>query len=335
MYVHHLAQYNATAWAIRPERLASMLDVTGRIHGSWGLSTGEDAAKFQAAIEAAAAARGRRPAAGAVARIRIEGPIEQKASIWTLLFGGAALDMIQAEFDAAVADPDVKGILLEVDSPGGTVYGVPELARRIRAARGSKPIVAVANAEAASAAYYLASQADEVVATPSGQVGSIGVVYLHTDLTGMAEKQGVAFRIFRSQERKADVNPYESLSDEAAADIQAKVDAYDAMFVRDVARGRGVSVEKVRSDYGAGRMFLAADALKAGLIDRVETLEEAASRLASGKVAAKSAPQASEESGEPGDPAGTGPIEVDEATLRERRARLVELMSPRRAKVGV
>lgn len=297
MFAIDFARYNETPWAIRPERLAAMLEVSGRLSS---VRLGED---FEAALELARVAGPRRAAAGAVARIRIEGPIEQKASIWTLLFGGAALDMIQAEFEEALKDPDVKGILLEVDSPGGTVYGVPELARRIRAARGSKPIVAVANAEAASAAYYLASQADEVVATPSGQVGSIGVVYLHTDLTGMAEKQGVAFRIFRSQERKADVNPYESLSDEAAADIQAKVDAYDAMFVRDVARGRGVSVEKVRSDYGAGRMFLAADALKAGLIDRIETVEEAASRLASGTVPAKSAPQASDESGEPGEPA--------------------------------
>lgn len=295
MYVYHLANYNATAWGIRPERLAAMLDVSGRIGGAWGLTTGDDPAQFQSAVEAAAVARGRRSERGPIARIRIEGTIEAKASIWTLIFGGTGLDMLAAEFDAAVRDPDVRGILLEIDSPGGTVYGVPELARVIRAARGSKPIIAVANAEAASAAYYLASQADEVSVTPSGQIGSIGVIYLHTDLTNMAAQQGVAFRIFRSQERKADVNPYESLSEEAAADIQAKVDAYDAMFVRDVARGRGVSVEKVRADYGAGRMFLAADALAAGMVDRVETIDEALARLASGKVVSRRAAQATEE----------------------------------------
>lgn len=301
-----------------------MLEVSG------ALSVASVSDDFEAALELARGGSSQRRNTGAVARIRIEGPIEQKASIWTLLFGGAALDMIAAEFDSALKDPDVKGILLEVDSPGGTVYGVPELARTIRAARGSKPIVAIANAEAASAAYYLASQADEVVVTPSGQVGSIGVVYLHTDLTGMAEKQGVAFRIFRSQERKADVNPYESLSEEAAADIQAKVDAYDQMFVQDVAKGRGVSVEKVRADYGAGRMFLAKDALKAGLVDRVETIDDTAARIASGSVVSRRAAQASDDI-EP----NAGPIEVDDETLRARRARLVELMSPRRAKVGV
>lgn len=321
MFVQDLARYCGTVWGIRPERLAAMLEVTGALSAA---AVGED---FAAALELARGGPSRRAQASAVARIRIEGPIEQRASIWTLLFGGAALDMIEAEFDAALKDPDVKGILLEVDSPGGTVYGVPELARRIRAARGQKPIVAVANAEAASAAYYLASQADEVVVTPSGQVGSIGVLYLHTDLTGMAEKQGVAFRIFRSQERKADVNPYESLSDEAAADIQAKVDAYDGMFVQDVARGRGVTVEKVRADYGAGRMFLAKDALKAGLIDRVETLEESMKRLAGGGVAARAAAQASDELA-----VDVGPIEEDEATRTARSARLVELVSPRRAK---
>lgn len=289
MFVRDLARYNSTAWAIRPERLAAMLEVSGHL-SAVGISD-----DFNAALELARGASAKRGAAQAVAHIRIEGPIEQRASIWTLLFGGAALDMIAAEFEQALADPNVKGILLEIDSPGGTVYGVPELARQIRAARGQKPIIAVANAEAASAAYYLASQADEVVATPSGQVGSIGVIYLHTDLTGAAEQQGVKFQIFRSQDRKADVNPYETLSEAAAADIQAKVDAYDAMFVRDVARGRGVSVEKVRADFGAGRMFLAADALKAGLIDRIETIDAAAARLAGGGVVSRQAAQASED----------------------------------------
>ena len=321
-----IAKYNSTAWAIRPERLAAMLDASGRISG---VRMGED---FEAAMELARGAAPRRSAANAVARIRIDGPIEQKATIWTLLFGGSACDMIAAEFEAALANPDVKGILLEIDSPGGTVAGIPELARTIRSARGRKPIVAHANAEAASAAYYLASQADEVVATPSGQVGSIGVIYLHTDLTGMAEQEGISFRIFRSQERKADINPYESLSEEAAADIQAKVDAYDAMFVRDVARGRGVSVEKVRADYGAGRMFLATDALKAGLIDRVEAIEETAARLASGTVAARQAATASDESGEPGEPA---PNPVPHEVVVARAAAIASWRFPQSTKEDV
>lgn len=279
----------------------------------------------EAMIEAARGRQERQRTGGAIARIPIYGTIQPKADIWTLFFGGAAIDMLTAEFRAALADPDVKGILLDIDSPGGTIYGVPELAREIRAARGQKPILAVASPEAASAAYYLGAQADEFSITPSGQVGSLGVVYLHTDLTGMAEQQGIQFTIFRSSDRKADINPYESLSDEAAADIQAKVNAYNTMFERDVARGRGVSVEKVRKDYGQGAMFLAADALKAGVVDRIETVDEGADRLARGSVVSRSAPAADS------DPA-PAPIEVPNEVLRVRVAALAEIAATRAKK---
>lgn len=315
MFASHLVRYNATAWAIIPERLSAMLDATGRMVANVDLASPDD---YLAAAELAAARQGARSRSGSIARISISGHIEPKASLWTLLFGGAAVDLIAAQFQDALADRDTTAILLDIDSPGGSVYGVPELARTIRAARGQKPILAVANAEAASAAYYLGSQADEFSITPSGQVGSIGVIYLHTDLTGMAEKQGVKFTIFRSQDRKDDANPYEALTEEAAADIQAKVDAYDTMFVRDVARGRGVTVEKVRADFGAGRMFMAREAVKAGLVDREETIDEAMRRLAAGGVAIRQAPAATV------DPQPS-PIEVDAGTLSARAARLWEI----------
>lgn len=297
----------------------AMLDVAGRIRSSVAI---ED---YQAATELARAGATQRPKAGGVAVIPVIGSIEQRASMWTWLFGGSSVEQISADLKAALADPNVSGILLEFDSPGGTVAGVPELAKQIRSARGQKPILAHANAEAASAAYYLASQADEVSVTPSGQVGSIGVVYLHTDMTGMADQQGVKFQIFRSQDRKADVNPYEPLSAAAAEDIQAKVDAYDAMFVRDVARGRGVSVDRVRSDYGSGRMFMAADALAAGMVDRVETFDEALARLSGGKVVSRQAAQASEELEAP--PEEPVPDEVIQARL-ERLAEIAFIKEP-------
>lgn len=324
MFAAHLARYNATVWGILPERLAAMLDATGRMATSIELSSADD---YEAAIELAAQRQSARSRAGSIARIPIYGPIEPKGSIWTILFGGTAVDVVAAQLQVALDDPETKAILLDIDSPGGSVYGVPELARAIWAARGQKPILAVANAEAASAAYYLASQADEVSITPSGMAGSIGVLYLHTDLRGMAEKEGIQFRIFRSQERKADQNPYEALSDEAAADIQAKVDAYDAMFVGDVARGRGVAVERVRADFGQGRMLMAKEAVRAGLADREETIDEALKRLASGGVAMRQAPAASDEP-EP------VPIEVDIETRRERAVRLWEIRQIKEQKQG-
>lgn len=316
-WFQHFARYAPGVWAMDPDRLAALLEFA-RTAARWP----DPGADFAARIEAATSARATRRG-GAVARIPITGPIEPKATLWSLFFGGTGLDLLQAEFDAAMADAEVKAIVFDVDSPGGSVYGVPEMARHIRAARGTKPLVAVANAEAASAAYYLASQADEVWVTPSGQVGSIGVVYVHTDMTGLAEKQGVSFRIFRSEERKADVNPFEPLSDEAAADIQTKVGSYHQMFVRDVARGRGVSTDTVRSNYGQGRMLLAADAQKAGLVDQVGTIEEAVARAASGRVVARQAAEAAED---------RRPVEQQPAVDPVRLARLwdMELAAVRR-----
>lgn len=309
-YLRYLANYSDSVWAIRPERLESLLAMA-RTNASFSLS--------DESVAALMAAKPKRARGGDIARISIEGVIEPKTTFWSLLFGGTGLDMVAAEFDAALKDPDVKGILLDIDSPGGVVSGVPEMAKTIRAARGQKPILAVANSMAASAAYYLAAQADSISVTPSGDVGSIGVVYMHTDARGFAEQMGVSHRIFRSQERKADVNPWEELSEAAAADIQSKVDAYDAMFVADVAKGRGVSRETVRKNYGAGLMFLAKDALAAGLVDQVETVDEAAARLARGAVAVRQSAERATELVEAIVPTAEQLAEQESRAAEERR----------------
>ncbi|MGE3075480.1 MAG: S49 family peptidase [Dehalococcoidia bacterium] len=277
-----LSRFENSAWAMLPARVEMMLHQARTI--SAPLGTLREVAAADAKVRAAIRGRNNSDSGGSIARLYLSGPLERHPSLLSLLFGGTSLELFGVQFAAAVREPSVKGILIDVDSPGGDVYGLTEMAARIRAARGTKPIIAVANAEAASGAYWLASQADEVVITPSGQMGSIGVIYVHRDLTAAAAKQGVGFRIFRSSPRKADANPYEGLTPAAAKDIQAQVDAYDQMFVQDVARGRGVSAERVRSSFGAGRMMLAQEAVKAGLADRVETVAQAAARLSRGTV---------------------------------------------------
>lgn len=286
----------------------------------------ELAPRFDAAtIEAARQARDSRAARGSagVAVIPIAGPLEAKPSFLSWLFGALSYEEIREAARSAMADPDVSGVILDIDSPGGTAFGLPELARDIRALRGTKPIVAVANAEAASAAYYLGSQADEFVVTPSGQVGSIGTVYLHTDLTGMAEREGVKFTIIRNPEKKFEGSPYEALSEDARADIQAKIDQYTGMFHRDVALGRGVTAEQVAATFGQGRMLMAQDALAAGMVDRIETLAETVARVMGGQVPARAAAS----------PKGEAPVtpapameSSDELAAREARtARLWEI----------
>lgn len=213
--------------------------------------------------------------AGAIGVIPIHGVIEHRSSFLLELFGGTSVEDIRGQLRAALANPQISAIVLDIDSPGGGVAGVTELATEIRNARAQKRIVAVANTTAASAAYWLASQANHVLVTPSGQVGSVGVYAVHFDASAAYQAQGVTPTIISAGERKADGNEFEPLSDEARAEMQARVDAFYDSFVSDVARGRGVPVSKVRDDYGKGSVLLAPAAFSAGLVDGIGTLEQA------------------------------------------------------------
>jgi len=153
------------------------------------------------------------------------------------------------------------------------------LADEIMAGRAQKKIVAVANGMAASAAYWLACCATELVVTPSGQVGSIGVFAAHEDMSKALEQEGVKVSLVSAGKFKTEGNPYEPLSDEARAALQAKVDEFYGMFVKSVAKGRGVSQASVRDGYGQGRMLLASAAVKEGLADSISTLDQVLSKL--------------------------------------------------------
>jgi signal peptide peptidase SppA len=178
-----------------------------------------------------------------------------------------------------LADNSVKAVVFDVDSPGGAVEGIPELAEEIYRSRSQKKSVAIANGIAASAAYWLASAAGEMTVIPSGMVGSIGVLFEHEDYSKALEQAGIKTTLITAGKFKADGHPSEPLSDSARDDIQAKVDAFYAMFVKSVARGRRSSQDDVRGGFGQGRMVLAADAVKEGMADRVATMDETLQRL--------------------------------------------------------
>jgi signal peptide peptidase SppA len=178
----------------------------------------------------------------------------------------------------------VSGIVLDVSSPGGTVDGVPEMAARIRAARGTKPIVAVSDSQCCSAAYWLASQADELLVAPSSMTGSIGVFAVHTELSKFDAEEGITNTIIRAGKYKAEANDMEPLTDEARAHIQSDVDYFYSMFINDVAFGRGFSAQAVLDGFGEGRALVADEAVAAGLADGLGTVEDAIVRCASGKV---------------------------------------------------
>jgi signal peptide peptidase SppA len=218
-----------------------------------------------------------------VAVIPLQGVITPKASILSMLFGGGGgLASFRDSLREAVASDDVDAIILDVDSPGGSVALVEETAADLRAAREVKPVVAVANVDAGSAAYWLAAQADELIVTPSGMVGSVGAYILHMNFAGMNEKMGIEPTFISAGRFKTEGNPEEALTDEATAHLQSTVDEAHATFVRDVAEGRGVPEKTVRRGYGEGRMLTAQRALEAGMVDGVETLESVVGRYLSG-----------------------------------------------------
>ena len=197
---------------------------------------------------------------------------------------GAGADELGRMVDQAAADARVDAIVLDIDSPGGTVTGVPELAEKIFAARQEKPVVAVANGLMASAAYWVGAAADEIVASPSSEIGSIGVFALHEDWSKALEDEGVVVTEISAGKYKTEGAPWKPLDDEAAEFFHERVaEAYD-WFVKDVARFRGDTVANVRNGYGEGRVLGAKQAKAVGLIDRIDTLEGTVARLTSGAM---------------------------------------------------
>ena len=176
-------------------------------------------------------------------------------------------------------DPEVKAIVLDVNSPGGDVAGTPELAATIASIRESKPIVASVSPMAASAAYWLASQCTEICCQPSGQVGSIGVILAHVSYEQYLNNEGVKITMITSGKFKGEGNPYQDLTEEARSRFQGLCDTIYSDFISAVAKGRGVTPSVVKSDFGEGGMVLAKEAKGLGMIDRIETLSETMKRL--------------------------------------------------------
>lgn len=207
--------------------------------------------------------------------IPIFGVMEYRLSWIAALFGGgtSTFDLIQAVRDQRL-NKDTTGIVLHVDSPGGEVTGMEELAEEIRRAAQAKPVIAVVDGLAASAAYSATSQASEIWASPSSEVGSIGVFAVHFDESGALERRGVKPTIISAGKFKTEANPFEPLADSARAEMKRRVDEVYAQFVRDVARGRRVSDSQVRENYGQGRVVTAAQAQRRGMIDQVRSYHD-------------------------------------------------------------
>jgi signal peptide peptidase SppA len=182
-------------------------------------------------------------------------------------------NFIRRQRDAAMADPDVTAIIYDVNSGGGEAAGCFELADESFALRGTKPTISVVDSACYSAAYALASTSDQVVVTPTGGAGSVGVYTMHVDMSKMLEDWGLNITLIHAGEHKVDGHPYAELPEDVRADMQKSVDATYNKFVESVARNRNLSVEAVKDTQA--RCYSADDALALGLIDSVASPIEA------------------------------------------------------------
>ena len=212
-----------------------------------------------------------------IAVIPIHGTLVRRTVGLEAESGLASYTAIGEQLDAALADPGIAAILLDVDSPGGESGGVFDLADRIRAAAAIKPVWAAANDMAFSAAYALACAASRVFVSRTGGVGSIGVIAMHVDQSVKDAKDGVRYTAVFAGARKNDLNPHEPITDEAQAQLQAEVSRIYRLFVATVGSYRGLSAEAVTATEAG--LFFGQDAVAAGLADAVGTFEDALAQL--------------------------------------------------------
>lgn len=279
MHSYILQAFTEKPWAILPSKLAVLEEIVYRHVSGEKLSAEE----VQERIHGAARPADRNVAVTGspkmVAILPLFGTIFPRANMMTDVSGATSADRFGAKLSALVDDPEIGAIVLDVNSPGGQVNGIADVANRIFEARGKKPIVAVANHLMASAAYWIGSAADEIVATPDAEVGSVGVFAVHQDISKKLEQDGIKVTFIKEGKYKTEGNPYEPLSDEARAVIQSSVtEAYDN-FINSLARNRNVKASDVRNGYGEGRVVGAQQAIRLGMADRIETIDQTVERL--------------------------------------------------------
>jgi signal peptide peptidase SppA len=264
----------SSLWAILPEKIDEIVSVLAFRAAGHVFSADEIQARIGGRRDGATT-----PAPRGVAVIPIHGTIAHRGGGMDESSGGTSTERIGAMLNQVAGDERIGTIVYDVDSPGGTVTGVAELAAKMHALKGQKRQIAHVNGMAGSAAYWLASQADEIASIPSGVTGSIGVFMVHQSMAKALEQEGIDVSVISAGKYKVEGNPFQPLSDEARAHMEQRVQGAYRQFVQDVALGRGVAYDDVANGYGEGRALVAPDALKAGLIDRIGSLDETLARV--------------------------------------------------------
>jgi signal peptide peptidase SppA len=276
-FPHVVGMFFDNTWAMMPEAMPKMVQAVNR----WAI--GQKLDKETVAEIVAGRPKKLEAVEGNVAVLPLFGVVAQRMNIMQEISeGGTSTEVFGMAFDRAMSDPSVDAIVMTIDSPGGSVYGVEELADKIYKARGTKRIYAVANSLAASAAYWIGSAAEQFFVTPSGEAGSIGVLTMHTDWSKYNEKVGISPQYIYAGKYKVEGHGEAPLDPEARAAIQASVDSYYDSFTDAVARHRGAKQRDVKNGYGEGRVLRAKAAAEAGMTDGVKTYEQLIGELVRG-----------------------------------------------------
>lgn len=260
----------ARPWAVKEAMLQTMSEIVSRHVRGEKLSIEEIEARIGEGKQA-------QPAYQVIdgkAIVPICGVISKRMSMLSRVSGGCSTREVRSGIQEALKDPNVKEIYLDVDSPGGSVDGTPELADFILSCRGKKPITAFANGQMCSAAYWIGSAADRIVATRSTEVGSIGVYSVISDYTVQNHNEGIKTEVIKAGRYKASGHPDKPMTAEDRNVIQEEINAYYDLFVEAVAQNRGISLEEAQA-LADGRVHIGQKAMEAGLIDEIGELEEA------------------------------------------------------------
>ena len=215
---------------------------------------------------------------GRSALIEINGVMEKYRSLFGILFGGTSTIDVQNQVNAAAADPQIEHIVLHIDSPGGTVAGTADLADAVYRARQAKPVSAFISDRGASAAYHVASQANQIIANSTAMVGSVGVITYLVDMSALFKKRGLRAIAIGSGKYKAIGAPGTEVSEEQQAEIQRMVDSAAQQFIGAVRRGRGSRIKNF-DEVSTARVFRGHEAQQAGLVDLISTFDVFTSEL--------------------------------------------------------
>lgn len=218
-----------------------------------------------------------------IAIIPVIGTLVRRTGGLDALCGLTSYGLISSQLQEALADSGIRAILLDIDSPGGEAGGVFDLADEIFAARSLKPIWAVANEEAFSAAYAIGAAAQRIYLSRTAGVGSVGVIAVHLDQSQAEADAGLVYSAIYAGARKNDLTPHEPLSDPARAALQAEVDRIYDLFVNSVATMRRLSADSVQATEAG--VFMSEDAISAGLADQLGTFDDALADLRQSLIA--------------------------------------------------